>query len=98
MARDAPRSPDRTRTLLGLAAVGLGAIILRFGGVFSGEPRARVLLTVGAMVVGVGCALVSAEARERALSAGTVRASASSTIVPLVIAGAASAGLMMGGL
>lgn len=93
---DAPRSaPEWTRPGLGAAALALGWLILRFGGVLSPGLRARGLLAIGAIVFGLGCALISAAARERALEGGTLRASASSTIVPLAIAGGASAILMM---
>lgn len=90
----APHAREWARPILGAAAVGLGGLILRFGGVLGPELRARALLAIGAVVFGLGCALLSAASRERALATGTMRASASSAIVPLAIAGAAAAALM----
>lgn len=92
---EVPRAGVTSRAWLGLAAVGLGLSILGFGGVFAPELRARALLAIGGLVFGLGAALISAEARERALAVVSLRASASSAIVPLTIAGASAVALMM---
>jgi hypothetical protein len=94
--REEPRSWDRTRAGLGVAACALGLVIIRFGGVFDATSRARALLAVGGVVVGVGAALISAEVREYFLSdVRGLKPAASPGLAPLAIVGGVSAILMM---
>lgn len=90
-----PPAGDRTRVALGISAAALGVVVLRFGGALDETLRARSLLAVGGVVIGLGVALLSAEARERALLGETLRARASSTIAPLTLVGATVALLLM---
>lgn len=81
---------DSLRTALALAACVLGFVIVRFGGVFDASLRARALLAVGGVVVGIGAALLSAEVREK-ISAVTPAA----TAAPLAVVAAVVALLLM---
>lgn len=93
-ARPAPEGDQRWR-FLGAVAIGLGLIILRFGGVFGPASRSRALLAIGAIVVGLGAALLSSAARAHMMRGASLRAFASSTVAPLTIVATVVAVLLM---